>query len=418
MNKQSKENYRTQVLTEFASINHAQWQRLLQAQLGNGPCSPFIRYEWLLALEQSKSVGEDTGWQPAHLTVTDANDELVAAMPLYLKYHSYGEYVFDWAWADAYQRSGKPYYPKILGAIPFTPVPGPRLLARDPDSRRALIRGMMSLLRQHDLSSAHVLFLPDNEAAALKEAGWMERHTVQFHWQNPGWLDFEDYLASLTQPKRKKIRAERRKVAEQNIQCERLVGKEITAQDWAFFYRCYANTYQEHRSSPYLTPQFFEQLGAQMGEQCLMVKVFKDQTPVAASLCLFDQDALYGRYWGCVQSLPFVHFEASYYQPITFAIERKLRRFEGGAQGEHKMARGFLPVDTVSMHWLDEPRFAEAVAKYLAREGQGVAAYLDELNERNPFAAPLDFNAADSLATDQTVFDAAKDESNGQTKPN
>ena len=397
MHLQAVENYRTQVVTSFATIEPTQWQQLLQGdnarqgsvEQGVGH-SPFVSWDWFNALESSRSVGDGTGWNPLHLVTYGSDGNIHAALPLYIKQHSYGEYVFDWAWADAYQRSGLDYYPKLLSAIPFTPVPGARLLALSEAAARACLEALMQLARNEQFSSAHMLFGRSFENQILAEQGWMKRSGVQFHWRNPGWQHFDDYLAQLAQPKRKKIKAERRKFAELGLHCVRLTGNEITAQDWTFFQACYANTYREHHSTPYLTPAFFKGLtGSPLAQHCLLIKIMRQvdgaMLPIAASLCLFDEQALYGRYWGCLEYLPFVHFEASYYQPIEFAIERGIGRFEGGAQGEHKMARGFMPVQTQSMHWLARPQFADAVARFLERESSGIDGYMSELDERNPF---------------------------------
>ncbi len=389
----SNKNYRTRLFERLDDLEQSAYEDLLHADAQRrklGPShfsgvNPFVTWPWLQALEQSLSVGTKTGWQVAHVALFNSRDELQAFMPLYLKNHSYGEYVFDWAWADAYQRAGLDYYPKLLGAIPFTPVPGQRLLARDAPAAKQMVSEIELFAKANQLSSVHVLFVLPDEQQHLQEAGWLVRKTVQFHWQNPGWQSFDDFLASLTQPKRKKIKAERRKFSELGLTVQRLTGEQITKADWDLFYRCYCHTYRDHHSTPYLTRSFFELLAQHLAHQCLMVVISKDQAPIAASLCLFDQERLYGRYWGCLEPLPLMHFEASYYQPIEFAIERKLKVFEGGAQGEHKMARGFLPVTTYSYHWLAQPQFLEAIDRYLQRESGAIDSYVDELSQRAPF---------------------------------
>jgi uncharacterized protein len=390
MNK--PQNYRTQVVASLDAALAQPWKKLeeqdcLRVTNARGiaePRNPFVAFEWLKLLETSKSVGPGTGWNPAHILTYNQDDQLVGATPLYLKEHSYGEYVFDWAWADAYARAGLDYYPKLLGAVPFTPVPGPRVLAANNDAAHACVIGLEKVARNNQLSSAHVLFARQDDHQIFLERGWLERTTIQFHWLNQDWKDFEDFLSSLSQPKRKKIRAERKKFAATGLHCTRLAGTDITESDWDFFYECYVRTYRAHRSSPYLTREFFMSLGS--AANCLMVKVMRDQSAVAASLCVYNDHRLFGRYWGCVESIPFVHFEASYYQPIEFAIERCLKVFEGGAQGEHKMARGFSPVQTFSAHWLAHPQFKDAIERYLEREENAIHGYIDELNERNPFA--------------------------------
>ncbi|CAN5920572.1 GNAT family N-acetyltransferase [soil metagenome] len=353
--------------------------------------TPFMRHEYLRALHESASADGTSGWMPHFLAVFE-NDVLIAACPLYLKDHSYGEYVFDWAWADAYQRHGLRYYPKLLDAVPFTPVPGPRLLARDSVGRRVLLRGMQQLARESQLSSVHLLFLDDADQEAARAEGWMMRSTVQFHWHNrepTPYLDFADFLASLQREKRKKIQQERRRVVEAGVSFTTHEGAEISSADWDFFYRCYTLTYRAHHSTPYLTRDFFERMARDMPENWLLFIAWKDGERIAASLIGIDAErrVAFGRYWGAVEHIPCLHFDACYYQPLAWCIANSYQRFEGGAQGEHKMARGLLPVQTWSAHWLAHPQFAEAVGDFLAREGAGVANYIDELNERRPFKA-------------------------------
>ena len=371
-----------------AGIDATAWNALLAEQAS---ATPFMRHEYLSALHDSGSATANTGWQPQFLSVHDG-DTLVAACPLYIKDHSYGEYVFDWAWADAYRRHGLSYYPKLLDAVPFTPVPGPRLLARDTASRVALLGGMQQLATQAGLSSAHLLFLDEADSVAAREAGWMMRTTVQFHWTNrepQPYADFGDFLSSLQREKRKKIQQERRRVADAGVSFEALRGGEIGESDWDFFYRCYTLTYQAHRSTPYLTRDFFQRMAQTMPEHWLLFIAHRDGVRIAASLIGFDTErgAAFGRYWGATESVSCLHFEACYYQPLAWCIAQGFRRFEGGAQGEHKMARGLLPVQTQSAHWLKHPQFAQAVADFLQREGAGIDQYVDELNDRRPFKA-------------------------------
>ena len=314
----------------------------------------------------------------------------VAACPLYLKDHSYGEYVFDWAWADAYRRHGLEYYPKLLDAVPFTPVPGPRLLARTHEHRVLLLRAIEQLARAAKLSSAHLLFLDDADQAAAREAGWSLRTTVQFHWTNRSpepYLDFADFLASLQRDKRKKIQQERRRVAEAGVTFSVATGEAITKADWDFFYRCYTLTYRAHHSTPYLTRDFFARAAASMAANWLLFVAWRGGKRIAASLIVIDPErkAAFGRYWGAVEHVGCLHFDACYYQPLEWCIANGYQRFEGGAQGEHKMARGLLPVQTWSAHWLAHPQFARAIDDFVAREGAGIESYLDELNERRPF---------------------------------
>jgi predicted N-acyltransferase len=365
------------VVDDPASLDAQAWNRLAHGH-------PFLRHEFFAALHETGCATARTGWAPQFL-VLEREGALAGAMPLYLKSHSFGEYVFDWAWADAYQRHGFEYYPKLLAAVPFSPISAPKLLARDEDAKRALIRAALALARQ--TSSLHVLFPTPAEARLLAESGCMLRRGVQFHWENRGYADFEAFLATLSHDKRKKIKQERRKVREAGVTLRRLVGAEIGSEEWRFFARCYTNTYRQHLSTPYLTRAFFERLGKTLGEHLLLVIAERDGRPIASALDVFTGETLYGRYWGSVEHVPALHFEACYYQAIEFAIERGIAVFEGGAQGEHKLARGFLPVETLSAHWLAHPEFARAVADFLEREGAGVADYLDELNERRPFKA-------------------------------
>jgi predicted N-acyltransferase len=298
--------------------------------------------------------------------------------------------VFDWAWADAYQRHGLAYYPKLLDAVPFTPVPGPRLLARDERGRRILLQGMQQLATQAKLSSAHLLFLDDADRAATQAEGWMMRSAVQFHWVNreaTPYADFADFLASMQREKRKKIQQERRKVHDAGVEFVALQGAQIEEEHWDFFYRCYSLTYRAHHSTPYLTRDFFRRIAATMTENWLLFIGQRAGERIAASLICIDpaRGNAFGRYWGSTEHVSCMHFDACYYQPLQWCIDNGYRRFEGGAQGEHKMARGLLPVQTWSAHWLAHPQFSEAVGDFLKREGMAIEGYIDELNERKPF---------------------------------
>jgi predicted N-acyltransferase len=365
------------IIRQIADIPPAAWNRLAGPQ----PC---VQHAYLHALEASGCVSAASGWQPQHLTLW-REGELIAAMPLYLKSHSWGEYVFDWAWAEAYEHSGLAYYPKLLSAVPFTPVTGPRLLAEDEASRSALLAGALQLARQLGVSSLHCLFPEVSERSAYENAGLMIRDGVQFHWRNAGYADFDDFLAAMNHDKRKKIRQERRKLAEQGIVFRHLSGASITAADWAFFYDCYSSTYRQHRSTPYLTQAFFESLGLAMPQQMLLIVASRDGKDIATAFNLLGEHTMYGRYWGARETIPGLHFETCYYQAIAYCIAHGIATFEGGAQGEHKLARGLLPTPTYSAHWLAQPEFAEAIDRYLARESQHVALYIDELNEHRPF---------------------------------
>jgi hypothetical protein len=374
-------NYRTRIITSLDEIGAPAWDGLVALQTD---ANPFLSYAFLHALHETGCAAPDSGWQPQFLTLWHG-DALQAALPLYLKYHSYGEYVFDWAWADAYRRNGLEYYPKLLSAIPFTPVTGPRLLARDAAARAALVKALVELQQSNAISSTHILYPPADQAEALREAGFMQRTGVQFHWLNQGYRDFEDFLERLERKKRKNIRAERRHVVEAGVTFRQIEGCQATDEDWQFFKRCYDNTYAEHHSTPYLNLAFFRRIGAQMPQNILLIVAERDGRPIASSLLIHDAQKLYGRYWGALETVPCLHFETAYYQPLEFCIARKIACFEGGAQGEYKMARGFLPVKTWSAHWLAHPDFADAIERFLERESGGMEAYMDELNERNPF---------------------------------
>ncbi len=361
----------------IADLPAGQWDALAGGQ-------PGLSHAFLATLEASGCVAPRTGWEPRHAALWEGG-QLVAAMPLYLKHHSYGEYVFDWAWADAYRRHGLDYYPKWLSALPFTPIPGRRLLGRDTAARRALLGHVVDSVRDSGASSLHVLFPADEESGWLADAGLEIRHGVQFHWHNAGYRDFDDFLARLAQPKRKKIRQERRRVGDAGVGFRILRGAQIGPDDWAFFHACYCRTYAEHRSTPYLTRRFFEDFARLAPDACVLMIAERSGRPIAASFFLQDAGALYGRYWGAVEFVPCLHFEACYYQAIDYAIGAGLTRFEGGAQGEHKLSRGLEPVLTQSAHWIAEPRFRDAVARFLAEERDGVDAYLDDLSEHLPF---------------------------------
>ena len=449
------------VLASPLEVDAAAWNALLALQ--SHP-TPFMRHEYLAALHESESAVPHTGWTPRFMTLWEG-DLLVAACPLYLKSHSYGEYVFDWAWASAYEQHGVPYYPKAVVAVPFTPVPGTRLMARDAAARQWLVQALCQWCEDEGISSLHVLFASDDDVLTGAREGLMLRHTVQFHWKNvaptlgtdvsslppegaladlgrPGggsgaaptlgtggfllptesvlaaveshcdsgsaaagtlaYRDFDDFLAHLTQEKRKKFRQERRRVAEAGVTFRWALGADITADDWNFFYRCYERTYLEHGNPPYLTRAFFQQMADRMPEHWLLFIAEREGRPIASSLIAISAQpssargqyhskyagcTAYGRYWGALERVDCLHFEACYYQPLAWCIAHGVQRFEGGAQGEHKMARALLPVPATSMHWLANPAFADAVDRFLAREVAGVEQYLDHLQARSPFRA-------------------------------
>jgi len=385
------------------AIDALAWDALLARQPSP---TPFMRHAYLAALEASGSAAARTGWTPQCFSLWRGG-ELAAACMLYRKTHSRGEYVFDWAWADAYARHGLAYYPKAVVAVPFTPVPGTRLMASDTPARRALLRTLLDACRAQQLPSLHLLFGDEDDLAAAEDAGLMRRETVQFHWHNrhPAlgrpFTDFEDFLASLSQEKRKKIRQERRRVAQAGVCFRTLQGRQIGDADWAFFYRCYERTYLEHGNPPYLAPDFFARMQATLPEAWVLFIAERGGQPIASSLIAVSahpasaggikplEDATaYGRYWGALERVDSLHFEACYYQPLAWCIAHGARRFEGGAQGEHKLARALLPVKTGSAHWLAHPAFAHAVDEFLQHERQGVARYVDMLDAHSPYREP------------------------------
>ena len=451
-------------------MDATQWDALLKGQTD---ANPFMRHAYLAALHESGAASPKTGWTPRFITLWRGED-MVAACALYLKAHSYGEYVFDHAWANAYHQHGLNYYPKAVVAVPFTPVPGARLLARSQADREALVQGLVAWCGEEKLSSLHLLFANEEDVAACVSSGLMLRHTVQFHWTNttPGFRSFDDFLASLSQEKRKKIRQERRKVADAGVTFRSSLGADISPSDWDFFYRCYERTYLEHGNAPYLSRNFFQRMADTMPQNWLLFVAEREGQPMAASLIAVssthanstvadttashsntttlianhahgtratglndpqtgpkygfsdpttangptasnpsawapaagvptapDRSAentaasiaeriAYGRYWGALERVDCLHFEACYYQPLQWCIEHGFQRFEGGAQGEHKMARALMPVKTSSAHWLAQPEFADAVERFLAREGSGIENYMTDLSQRSPFRHP------------------------------
>ena len=379
------DSYQLEIIPSLAQVDAAQWNALLSPN-----STPFLRHEFLSSLEDAACVGEETGWQVAHLIVKDSSSDLVGAMPMYLKQHSYGEFVFDWAWAEAYQQHGLNYYPKCLSAIPFTPVQGSRFLVRTDQDKESiqgvLIDGLKEIAIQNELSSIHVLFPEDNELKALVEYEFMLRDSVQFHWQNQGYENFEQFLSVLNMKRRKNIRRERAEVSNHGITFSHTSGEESSDADWEFFYRCYANTYFEHGSKPYLNPELFKLIVTKMPENLHLIIASKDGAPIASALLIVDKDSAsaYGRYWGAIEYVPCLHFELSYYQAIEYCIREGIQTLEGGAQGEHKMARGFMPKTIQSAHWLADQQFSNAVKLYLKREHAGMAAYVDELAEHTP----------------------------------
>ncbi len=357
-----------------------------------GGDNPFLRHEFLAALEHSGCTTAATGWAPHHLLIEsgDADQrQLVGAVPLYLKNNSYGEYVFDWAWADAYARSGLAYYPKLVAAVPFSPVTGGRILTRASGDtaqiEEAAIAASLAVAKELSLSSLHWLFTPEAQTQRLEGHGLLRRVGYQFHWHNQGYTDFDHFLTGFASHKRKKIRHERRIVADAGVTLEARSGAQMTPALWDIFYDFYHLTIRKHGAIPYLTRAFFHELGRSMPENIVMIFAHHQSRPVAAALNLRGADTLYGRYWGGEDGFSGLHFETCYYRAIDYCIQHGLQRFEAGAQGEHKLARGFLPVATYSAHWLSHPQFYQAVSEYLRRERHGVESYMTELNEHSPF---------------------------------
>ena len=438
----------TRILSCPTEVSAAAWDALLSQQAAP---TPFMQHAYLCALHQSGSAVPATGWTPQFFTLWE-NSQLIAACPAYVKTHSYGEYVFDWAWARAYEQHGLDYYPKLLIAVPFTPVPGTRLMARDAASRALLVETVSGWCQAQGLSSAHLLFAHADDLKACQAVNsavdginlngaqegtstWMQRTTVQFHWENahrdrhtlgtpdmlgkpsalptppltpsdaahnppttpqPLFTSFDDFLNSLTQEKRKKIRQERRRVTDAGVTFRCAQGSHISTEDWAFFYRCYERTYLEHGNPPYLQPNFFERMAASMPDAWVLFIAERQGLPIASSLIAINHlkssdkgqktsyFSAYGRYWGALERVDCLHFEACYYQPLQWCIDHGVHRFEGGAQGEHKMARALLPTATYSAHWLSNPAFADAVERYLEREDASMSAYLEHLAQRSP----------------------------------
>ncbi|MBY0302926.1 GNAT family N-acetyltransferase [Sphingomonas ginsenosidimutans] len=349
-----------------------------------GPANPFVGHAFLTALERSGSVGGRSGWQPIPIVVDGADGAPAAIAPAYAKTHSQGEYVFDHGWADAWERAGGSYYPKLQVAAPFTPVPGPRLLLRDPAAAPALIAAIEAVTDRHQLSSAHATFVEPAQLPAFEAAGWLIREGTQFHWTNHGYATFDDFLAALASRKRKAIRKERAAAVE-GLTIRHLTGTDIGEREWDAFWTFYQDTGSRKWGRPYLTRAFFPMLGAALGERVLLILAERDGVPIAGALNLIGADTLYGRYWGCTEDVPFLHFELCYYQAIDAAIARGLASVEAGAQGEHKLARGYAPVPTWSAHYIPDPNFRRAVADFVARERAAVENEQTFLEELTPF---------------------------------
>ena len=373
---------RLRIIERIKDIHAREWNALGAAAY------PFLRHEFLCALETEDCLGERFGWLPRHLTLWNAEGRLIGAAPLYLKFNSYGEFVFDWAWADAYQRNGLRYYPKLVSASPYTPATGPKLLVHPDapaDTRRMLASAALELARQTGVSSLHWLFTTPTETTELESLGLLPRIGCQFHWHNQGYADFDAFLATLTSAKRKNIRKERKRVSEAGVSFRLLDGKRASEQDWTVFHALYESTFQRHGGIPTLSLGFFRSIAESMPGQVLLIMAEHGMRPVAAAFCLIGPDTLYGRHWGCSEHFDKLHFEACYYQGLDYCIRRGLTHFEPGAQGEHKIARGFLPVETQSAHWLADERFSGIIGRHLSDERAGMMHYIEAMNQRSPF---------------------------------
>ncbi|HWA46222.1 MAG TPA: GNAT family N-acetyltransferase [Hypericibacter adhaerens] len=377
------ERIEARLIGRIAEVPAAEWDACA------GTANPFVTHGFLAALEESGSVGGDSGWIPRHLLIEDGAGRLMAAAPLYLKAHSYGEYVFDHGWAEAYERAGGQYYPKLQLSVPFTPVPGPRLLLRPGDEagryRDVLAATLVAAAEQLKVSSLHATFLPEEDAAALAEAGFLLRHGYQFHWRNRGYGSFDAFLGDLSSRKRKAIKRERREVAAAGIALKPLTGRDILEKHWDAFFHHYQAISDRKWGMPYLTRGFFSLLGERMADRVLLVLAERDGRVVGGALNLIGSERLYGRNWGATGEIPFLHFEACYYQAIEFAIARGLQVVEAGAQGEHKVQRGYLPVETVSAHWIADRGLRSAVSSFLKRETPAVRNEIAMLAAESPF---------------------------------
>ena len=371
----------------MSDIPRDEWNALV------GRDYPFLRHEFLRLAEETGCVSPEFGWTPRHLTITDSGDDskLRAAMPLYEKSHSWGEFVFDWAWANAYQQAGLNYYPKLVSAVPFTPAPSTRLLLRDPKDTAAasgLLQAGIKLATDTDCSSLHFLFATADDLPHLKEAGLLVRKDCQFHWQNNGYQSFDDFLSTFTSVKRKKARRDRRRVAESGIEFRRLKAAELDAKTWSVVYQLIRRTFLIRGSEPYFNEPFFRALSTEIPEGVMVILAEKNGLPVAAAVFFESDTALYGRYWGSDGHYDSLHFETCYYQGIDYCIETGKQVFEPGTQGEHKISRGFSPISTWSAHWLAHPEFSNAIERYLSEEGKHVDRYIEAVDAQTPYKTP------------------------------
>ena len=370
-------------LSSFKHINQKEWNDLTKS-------NPFLRLEFFQSLEASHSIGAGTGWHSFPIIVTEQS-KLVGAAPIFFKEHSYGEYVFDWSWAEAYQKYGENYYPKIVSCIPFTPATGPRIFGVDQSIQQNILGHIEMFASNNKMSSSHILFCDDNERDIYEDSKWMSREGVQFKWINKQYNNFAEFLSQLSHDKRKKIKQERKKIQDLKLKIKKIKGSEITEEDLDVFYSFYCNTYEEHHSRPYLTRAFFSLIRQDMPDNLLLIFGIEGNLPIAGSFFIYDDKKLYGRYWGSNSFYPGLHFELSYYQGQEFCIENKIAEFEGGAQGEHKLARGFEPFNTFSFHRIFDEKFEHAIKDFLRREKNGIDQYTNELAERVPYKTELKF---------------------------
>ncbi len=376
---------RIEIVSSIADIRESDWNRLLGRQY------PFLRHEFLLTAEESGCVGPDAGWQPRHIAIYDKNGRMQAAMPLYEKSHSWGEFVFDWAWARAYEQAGMDYYPKLVSAAPFTPAPSRKLLLaddNDTDAAAALMTTALQLAKETGCSSLHVQFPTEDELPLLKSSGLKIRKDCQFHWHNAQYQSFEDFLATFSSSKRKKAKRDRRHVAEQGISFRWLKGPEISHDTWKDIYELISITFLRRGSMPYFSLDFFRDVSRLLPHNILAVLALQDNEPIATAVFYASPDTLYGRYWGSNAPVNALHFETCYYQGIDYCIANRLQTFEPGTQGEHKISRGFRPVTTWSAHWLQRPEFFEAIGHYLQDEEQHIDRYIDAVRRHSPYKRP------------------------------
>ncbi|OUS05860.1 GNAT family N-acetyltransferase [Gammaproteobacteria bacterium 42_54_T18] len=391
MSATSDEQYKVRFIDSITDVDVKQWSAVAKVGSEKQIQYPFVQYGFLRALEVTGVTTRKTGWQPHHLTVY-SQGELVAFLPLYLKFHSYGEYVFDWSWAEAYERHGVEYYPKLLSCIPYTPSAGPRLCVKQGEAEAEIsslvMKSLLSCAEQLRLSSIHVLFPQQKFHCQLQESGLSSRVGTQFHWFNQGYESFDDFLGTFASRKRKNVRKERKKVEQHNLTIKVHEGEDIDDTLWEHFFHFYQRTYLKRSGhGGYLNQAFFKAVAKEMPHQLVMMVAYENERPIAAALNFKDSDTLYGRYWGCEKELDFLHFETCYYQGIEYCIEQGLSRFDPGAQGEHKISRGFTPIETWSNHWIAHPQFKAAIDDFLLQEREGSQQYIQQCKELLPFKA-------------------------------